>query len=239
MCVYSDRLEQLQGVAPETMYVVTGDGVRTSAIGSPTTPPTTASVKARFEARVFGGSRRARRPTRSRSTTAASAAGTASAPTGAAPTTTSRSSPASPAPSAAQLVDGERADPTSRSARARPGTAGRQDRPPAPSSGSATRPPPGRGRGRRRPVLHELIAPGATDPEASGPLRRGLAAAAGAVAGRPLLRHRGRPVGDRGRARVPVRRRSREVDGDPVLHAALGPRPGRRRRRCSRRSSTA
>jgi uncharacterized protein len=28
MCVYSDRLEQLQGVAPEAMYVVTGDGKR-------------------------------------------------------------------------------------------------------------------------------------------------------------------------------------------------------------------
>ena len=27
MCVYADRLEQLQGVAPETMHVVTGDAL--------------------------------------------------------------------------------------------------------------------------------------------------------------------------------------------------------------------
>jgi uncharacterized protein len=54
MCVYSDRLEQLQGVAPEAMYVVTGDGKRH--------PHRLAdyaayyrSVKAGFEARVFGG----------------------------------------------------------------------------------------------------------------------------------------------------------------------------------------
>ncbi|HEV8545157.1 MAG TPA: TM0106 family RecB-like putative nuclease [Candidatus Limnocylindrales bacterium] len=53
MCVYADRLEQLQGVAPETMYVVTGDGVRH--------PYRVADysayyrrIKASFEARVFG-----------------------------------------------------------------------------------------------------------------------------------------------------------------------------------------
>jgi predicted RecB family nuclease len=53
MCVYADRLEQLQGVAPETMYVVTGDGVRH--------PHRVAdysayyrTIKASFEARVFG-----------------------------------------------------------------------------------------------------------------------------------------------------------------------------------------
>jgi predicted RecB family nuclease len=53
MCSYADRLEQLQGVAPETMYVVTGDGVRH--------PHRIAdyaayyrSIKAGFEARVFG-----------------------------------------------------------------------------------------------------------------------------------------------------------------------------------------
>ncbi len=53
MCVYGDRLEQLQGVAPETMHVVTGDGARH--------PHRVAdyaayyrSVKRAFEARVFG-----------------------------------------------------------------------------------------------------------------------------------------------------------------------------------------
>jgi predicted RecB family nuclease len=53
MCVYADRLEQLQGVAPETMYVVTGDGVRH--------PHRVAdysayyrTIKTGFEARVFG-----------------------------------------------------------------------------------------------------------------------------------------------------------------------------------------
>ena len=53
MCVYADRLEQLQGVAPATMYVVTGDGVRH--------PHRVADysayyrrIKASFEARVFG-----------------------------------------------------------------------------------------------------------------------------------------------------------------------------------------
>ena len=53
MCSYADRLEQLQGVAPAAMYVVTGDGVRH--------PHRVAdyaayyrTIKAGFEARVFG-----------------------------------------------------------------------------------------------------------------------------------------------------------------------------------------
>ncbi len=54
MCVYADRLEQLQGVAPESMYVVTGDGVR-----HPHRVADYAAyyrrIKASFEARVFGG----------------------------------------------------------------------------------------------------------------------------------------------------------------------------------------
>ncbi len=53
MCVYADRLEQLQGVAPESMYVVTGDGVR-----HPHRVADYAAyyrrIKASFEARVFG-----------------------------------------------------------------------------------------------------------------------------------------------------------------------------------------
>jgi predicted RecB family nuclease len=55
MCVYADRLEQLQGVAPETMYVVTGDGSR-----HPHRVADYAAyyrrIKAGFEARVFGDS---------------------------------------------------------------------------------------------------------------------------------------------------------------------------------------
>jgi uncharacterized protein len=53
MCVYADRLEQLQGVAPESMYVVTGDGVR-----HPHRVADYAAyyrrIKSGFEARVFG-----------------------------------------------------------------------------------------------------------------------------------------------------------------------------------------
>jgi predicted RecB family nuclease len=57
MCVYADRLEQLQGVAPETMHVVTGDGTR-----HPHRVADYAAyyrrIKAGFEARVFGDAAR-------------------------------------------------------------------------------------------------------------------------------------------------------------------------------------
>ena len=56
MCVYADLLERLQGVKPETVYVVTGDGVE-----HPHRLEDYAAyyrhAKARFEARVLGGSR--------------------------------------------------------------------------------------------------------------------------------------------------------------------------------------
>jgi predicted RecB family nuclease len=56
MCVYADLLERLQGVKPETIYVVTGDGVE-----HPYRLEDYAAyyrfAKARFEARVLGGSR--------------------------------------------------------------------------------------------------------------------------------------------------------------------------------------
>jgi predicted RecB family nuclease len=53
MCVYADRLEQLQGVAPVTMYVVTGDGVRHPHRVSDYSAYYR-RIKASFEARVFG-----------------------------------------------------------------------------------------------------------------------------------------------------------------------------------------
>ncbi len=56
MCVYADLLERLQGVKPETVYVVTGDGIE-----HPHRLEDYAAyyrhAKARFEARVLGGSR--------------------------------------------------------------------------------------------------------------------------------------------------------------------------------------
>jgi uncharacterized protein len=56
MCVYADLLERLQGVKPETVYVVTGDGVE-----HPHRLADYAAyyryAKARFEQRVLGGSR--------------------------------------------------------------------------------------------------------------------------------------------------------------------------------------
>ncbi len=55
MCVYADLLERLQGIAPTTIYVVTGDGVehphRLEDYGA-----YYRHAKARFEARVLGGS---------------------------------------------------------------------------------------------------------------------------------------------------------------------------------------
>jgi uncharacterized protein len=53
MCVYADRLEQLQGVAPHNMYVVTGDGTRhPHRVGD--YAAYYRRIKAGFEARVFG-----------------------------------------------------------------------------------------------------------------------------------------------------------------------------------------
>ena len=53
MCVYGDRLQQLQGVAPESMYVVTGDGTR-HAHRVADYAAYYRRIKAGFEARVFG-----------------------------------------------------------------------------------------------------------------------------------------------------------------------------------------
>ena len=52
MCVYADRLEQLQGVPPETLSVVTGDA-NTHAHHYQEYAAYYRSVKARFEARIF------------------------------------------------------------------------------------------------------------------------------------------------------------------------------------------
>ena len=99
VCVYSDLLARLQGVAPEHVHVVTGDGV-THTERLDDYAAFYRSVKRRFEPEVFGdgGAPPAtrRRPARipTRSTTAASAPGTRSAWTDGARTTTSRSWPA-------------------------------------------------------------------------------------------------------------------------------------------------
>jgi predicted RecB family nuclease len=54
MCVYADLLERLQGVPPETLSVITGDGVR-HAHRTADFAPYFRYVKARFEARVAAG----------------------------------------------------------------------------------------------------------------------------------------------------------------------------------------
>jgi predicted RecB family nuclease len=55
MCVYADLLTRLQGIPPETVYVVTGDGVE-HAHRLTDYAAYFRHVKARFEARVLGGS---------------------------------------------------------------------------------------------------------------------------------------------------------------------------------------
>ena len=93
MCVYASLLEGLQGIAPEYLYVITGDGVRH--------PHRTDDfsayfryVRARFDARIADGLAEARQtPTRIRSITAGSAPGIRCASSAAATTTTSRSWP--------------------------------------------------------------------------------------------------------------------------------------------------
>ena len=74
MCVYADLLEQVQGVPPEILTVVTGDGQahdhRYADFAA-----FHRLVKARFEDRVFGRGRARRRRIPIRSTTAASVAG--------------------------------------------------------------------------------------------------------------------------------------------------------------------
>jgi predicted RecB family nuclease len=54
MCVYADLLERLQGVPPETLSVITGDGVR-HPHRTADFAPYFRYVKARFEARVAAG----------------------------------------------------------------------------------------------------------------------------------------------------------------------------------------
>ncbi|MFP5342669.1 MAG: TM0106 family RecB-like putative nuclease [Candidatus Limnocylindria bacterium] len=54
MCVYADLLERLQGIPPETLSVITGDGVR-HLHRTADFAPYFRHVKARFEARVAAG----------------------------------------------------------------------------------------------------------------------------------------------------------------------------------------
>ena len=71
MATYAERLAVLQGVEPEHLYVVTGDG-ESGRGGWSTSPPTPAGARARLRDRGRGP---AGRPSRCRSRTAASAAG--------------------------------------------------------------------------------------------------------------------------------------------------------------------
>ena len=187
--------------------------------GSTTTPPTSGPPSA--------GSRRAcsrrargaaRRPTRSPSTTAASARGGRCAWTAAAPTTTSRSSPGPPRSSAASSS-------TPRSTTL----------PSWPTLGAGPRV---RGmqarildRLRRQAALqleqredgvdrYELIPPNPDEPG------KGLAALPPPSRARRVLRHRGGPVGAGRRARVPVRLDRGDAARRARLPRPLGPRPG-------------
>jgi len=54
MCVYADLLERLQGIPPETLAVITGDGV-SHAYRTADFAPYFRYVKARFEARIAAG----------------------------------------------------------------------------------------------------------------------------------------------------------------------------------------
>ena len=74
MCVYADLLERVQGVPPELLTVVTGDG-QSHDHRYADFAAFHRLVKARFEDRVFGATAARRRPTPIRSTTVASAAG--------------------------------------------------------------------------------------------------------------------------------------------------------------------
>ena len=101
ICSYVEQLTAIQGLAPERMYVALGGSART--VESHRVADYMAyyrMVKAAFEERVEAGWRVRRRRvpaerahTRSRSSTARSAAGARSAPAGGGPTTTSRSWP--------------------------------------------------------------------------------------------------------------------------------------------------
>jgi uncharacterized protein len=98
VCVYSDRLAELQGVVPDHVHVVTGDG-STTTLPWPTTRPTSGPSATASSATCsatttppLAADRRPQRPTRTRSTTAASVPGSRRASIAAEPTTTSRSS---------------------------------------------------------------------------------------------------------------------------------------------------
>ena len=194
---------------------------RATRTGSPTTRPTTGRSRPGFEARVFGDGAGPRDLPGARSSTARSAAGTASARTGVAPTTTCRSWRGSPARSAATSSRRERADAARARDRARRARRSRAIGQPALEKIREPGQDPA-GRRGRRPGAARARRPGAAGPGGQRPVRRGLAAAARTVARRPLLRHRGGPVGARRRPRVPLRRRRRRSTARRASRALWG-----------------
>ena len=169
MCVYADLLEGLQGIAPEWLYVITGDRRRHAHrlddfaayfryVRAGSTPASSAGLADGPPA-----------PTPTRSTTAGSAPGSRRASTGGAPTTTSRSWPGCAACDTERLDGRRRPDP------ARLAAAPRDRRVPdmhAPDARPRSASRPGSSSHERGPgeLLFELIEP---DPDDRG---RGLRA---------------------------------------------------------------
>ena len=210
ICSYIDQLERIQGVRPEWMYVALGGSARAverlarrrlhgllprrAATGSSRRCPTRRRSPTRPSA-----------PIPSRSTTATSAAGPPNAPR------------AGAGDDHLSLVAGISGAPAPRARRARRSTTLEASRRPAPADRPAARghrrgragarpragPDPARGPACRDRPLYELLLP-----EPGRAARAGTRArdAAAALARRPLLRHRGRPVRARRRARLPLRR---------------------------------
>ena len=162
MCVYADLLEGLQGIAPEWLYVITGDRVdtrhRTSRLRG-LLPLRPGPVRRPGHRRSGWTARLA--PTPTRSTTVGSAPGTRRASTGGAPTTISRSWPgcaawtrndltdagvpthAEPraAPDAIAAIDGMPAPQLAARPRTGPAPAPQEGRPASWSSSSSNLPP--------------------------------------------------------------------------------------------------
>ncbi len=229
MCVYASLLEGLQGIAPEWLYVITGDGVkhphRTDDFSS-----YFRWVRARFDARVTRRTRgrAGRRRTRTRSTIVASAVWY--------PMCIDRRR----ADDHLSIVAGMRRLDTERlTAAGVPTLAGlavlrarpcdRGDRPPTADPDPRTGAPATSEAGDRRVRLR-------ADPTRSGRHRPRPQRPARAIAVGPLLRHRGRSVGDGGRPRIPARGR-RGGRRSAALPRHLGDDPRRRRRPRSSASS--
>ena len=228
---YADLLERVQGVAPETLYVVTGDGVDA--------PPPARRLRRLLPPRPATGSRQRvlRRVARPPATypdpvdhchvCALVPDVHPAAPRRRPPLDRGRHAPGrhgaarwrgrATLTALAELP--RRATPSPRCERAGART--------APRPGAAAAPRAANRRARLR-----------ADPAGPGRARHAGSAPCPSRRRRRVLRHRGRPVGPRRRARVPVRRRRRSTTAPPRLPAALGPRRAGEKRGLRARSST-